>query len=61
MYAGESFGQGIDMMGDTPIDARRAVALHDCSVQASKFSFSSWQTAQLAAFGTCMVNHGETP
>lgn len=61
MYAGEVFGQGIEMMDDTPIDAKRAAALHDCSVAASKFSFSAWQTAQFAAFGTCMVNHGETP
>jgi hypothetical protein len=61
MYAGESFGQSIDMMGDTQVDAKRAAALHDCSVAASKYNFSTWQTAQFATFGTCMMNHGETP
>jgi hypothetical protein len=61
MYAGETFGQGIDMMGDTQIDAKRAAALHDCSVTALRYNFSTWQIAQLASFGTCMVEHGETP
>jgi hypothetical protein len=61
MYAGESFGHGIDMMGDTQIDAKRANALHDCSIAASKYNFSTWQTTQFATFGTCMMEHGETP
>jgi hypothetical protein len=61
MYAGESFDRGDDMMGDAHIDEARAAALHTCSVEASKYNFSTWQTTQFATFGTCMVEHGQQP
>ncbi len=61
MYAGESFQQGTDMMGDAHIDESRAAALHTCSVEASKYNFSTWQTTQFAVFGTCMTEHGQQP
>jgi hypothetical protein len=59
MYAGEAFAN--DVPSGTPIDMKRAAAVHDCSVAAAKFSNSSWQTAQFAAFGTCMTDHGQIP
>jgi hypothetical protein len=59
MYAGEAFAD--DVPSGTPIDMKRAAAVHDCSVAAAKFSNSSWQTAQFAAFGTCMTDHGQIP
>jgi hypothetical protein len=59
MYAGQSFND--DVPAGTPIDMRRAAAVHECSEAAAKFSNSSWQTAQFAAFGTCMTEHGQIP
>jgi hypothetical protein len=37
----------------------RSAAIHDCSVEASKYSFYVWQTAQFAVYGTCMAKHGQ--
>lgn len=37
----------------------RDQAIHDCSVSASKWSFSTWQTTQFATYGTCMAEHGQ--
>ena len=37
----------------------REAAIHDCSVKASKYSFSAWQTTQFAVYGTCMNEHGQ--
>jgi patatin-like phospholipase/acyl hydrolase len=42
-------------------DLAREQAMHDCNMQASKWSFSSWETTQLATYGTCMTQHGQTP
>jgi hypothetical protein len=39
----------------------RDAAIHECSVEASKFSNSSWETAQFAAYGTCMAAKGQQP
>jgi hypothetical protein len=41
--------------------AGRDAAIHDCSVVAAKLSNSSWQTAQFAAYGTCMTERGQLP
>jgi hypothetical protein len=61
MYAGQAFGPTNDVPDGEQIDAKRAAAVHDCSVAAAKFSNSAWQTAQFAAFGTCMTEHGQIP
>jgi hypothetical protein len=45
--------------GSVPISAKRAAAVHDCSVQAGKLSFSAWQSAQIVSYGACMTEHGE--
>jgi hypothetical protein len=37
----------------------RGTAIHDCSVKASKWSFSSWETTQLAEYRSCMAEHGQ--
>ncbi|HUD87098.1 MAG TPA: hypothetical protein VMR17_11625 [Xanthobacteraceae bacterium] len=61
MYAGQAFGPTNDVPDGAQIDAKRAAAVHDCSVEASKFSNASWQTAQFAAYSTCMTEHGQIP
>jgi hypothetical protein len=48
-------------IGPTGADTVRDQAVHDCSVQASKWSFSTWQSTQLAVYGTCMSEHGQVP
>jgi hypothetical protein len=45
--------------GSVPISAKRAAAVHDCSVQSGKLSFSAWQSAQIISYGACMAEHGE--
>jgi hypothetical protein len=39
----------------------RAAAMQECNAIAAKFSNSAWETAQLAAYGTCMTEHGQQP
>jgi hypothetical protein len=39
----------------------RDAAVQECSNEAAKLSSSSWQTAQFAAYGTCMTEHGQQP
>jgi hypothetical protein len=39
----------------------RAAAMEECNAEASKFSSAAWQTAQFAAYGTCMTAHGQQP
>ena len=41
-------------------DARDA-AVHECSVEASKWSNSGWETTQFAVYGTCMAAKGQQP
>jgi hypothetical protein len=40
--------------------ARDAI-VQECSNESAKLSSSSWQTAQFAAYGTCMTEHGQQP
>jgi hypothetical protein len=54
------FANDVDT-GSVPISAKRASAVHDCSVAASKYNFSTWQTEQFASYDDCMANHGEVP
>jgi hypothetical protein len=42
---------------DNPRDA----AVHDCSVEASKWSFSSWQSTQIITYDDCMASHNQPP
>ena len=37
----------------------RSAAIHTCSEEAAKYLFHVWQTAQFAAYGTCMTKHGQ--
>jgi hypothetical protein len=54
------FANDVDT-GGVPISAQRAAAVHDCSVRASKFNFSTFETTQLAVYGECMTEHGQIP
>jgi hypothetical protein len=56
----EVFANDVDT-GGVPISAKRAAAVHDCSVRASKFNFSTFETTQLAVYGECMTEHNEIP
>ncbi len=47
--------------GSVPISAKRAAAVHDCSVQASKFSNASFEETQILFYGECMTQRGEMP
>ncbi|HEX4407973.1 MAG TPA: hypothetical protein VH206_04285 [Xanthobacteraceae bacterium] len=42
-------------------DSARDAAIHDCSVEASKWSFSTWQSTQIITYGDCMTAHGQEP
>ena len=54
------FANDVDT-GSVPISAKRAAAVHDCSVGASKYNFSTWQTEQFEAYDHCTANHDEVP
>ena len=43
------------------MDGARSQALQECSTMAGKWSSSSWQTTQLATYGSCMAAHGQRP
>ena len=51
------FGQSESRVNQT--SAAREAAIHECSVKASKYSMSSWQSTQLEVYGTCMAEHGQ--
>ncbi|MGB7037255.1 MAG: hypothetical protein WBD71_17215 [Xanthobacteraceae bacterium] len=52
---------GVLNIGPNDSAVARDQAIHDCSTQASKWSFSTWQTKQFAVYGTCMADHGQVP
>jgi hypothetical protein len=54
------FANDVDT-GGVPISAKRAAAVHECSVAASKYNFSTWQATQIEFYDECMGNHGEVP
>lgn len=56
----ELFNNDIDT-GGVPISAKRAMAVHECSVAASKWNMSTWQSTQIDVYNECMGNHGEVP
>jgi hypothetical protein len=37
----------------------RDQAIHDCSVEASKYSMSAWQSTQIDVYGECMTEHNQ--
>jgi len=41
------------------ISAKRAAAVHDCSMKAQKLPQTTWGDAQGAMFRSCMMEHGE--
>jgi hypothetical protein len=61
MYAGQSLDQHDPVLGAMPMNDARAQALHDCSMKAQPYNFSTWQTMQFSVYGTCMTEHGQTP
>ena len=61
MYAGQPLDQHDPVLGEMPMNESRAQAMHDCNMKAQPYSFSTWQTAQFAVYGTCMTEHGQTP
>jgi hypothetical protein len=61
---GAAFAQNSDIRGDRadgPVvqSPARDAAIHDCSVEAGKYSFSSWQSTQIAVYGECMTEHNQ--
>jgi hypothetical protein len=58
--AGQSTRQ-LYMSAPQDTGGARAAAMEECNAEASKFSNSAWQTAQFAAYGTCMAAHGQQP
>ena len=40
-------------------NAGRAVAIHECNVEANKYSPITQLPNQFAVYGTCMINHGQ--
>jgi hypothetical protein len=43
----------------TTLDAARAAAIHDCNIEADKYSPITQLPNQLAVYGTCMAEHGQ--
>jgi len=41
------------------ISPLRSAAIHECSVEAAKYTFHVWQLEQFAVYGTCMAKHGQ--
>jgi hypothetical protein len=58
--AGQSTRQLYMYAPQDPTGAR-AAAMQECNAIASKFSDAAWETAQFAAYGTCMTAHGQQP
>ncbi|MFZ0423952.1 MAG: hypothetical protein WAL80_13835 [Xanthobacteraceae bacterium] len=65
-YASTSFAKPlrneVDQQQSAPgfvADNPRDAAIHDCSVEASKWSFSTWQSTQIITYGDCMAAHGQ--
>ncbi|HEY1980326.1 MAG TPA: hypothetical protein VGH13_09555 [Xanthobacteraceae bacterium] len=40
-------------------ETARDAAVHDCSVEASKWSMNNWQSTQIVVFGGCMTDRGQ--
>ena len=60
MYAPSELEQTQPSAPATPTgETAREAALHDCSVKASKWSFSAWETTQLAVYRDCMTDHDQ--
>jgi hypothetical protein len=41
-------------------DSARAIAIHDCNVEANKFNPITQLPNQFAVYATCMAKHGQT-
>ena len=41
------------------LDAARAAAIHDCNIEADKYSPITQLSNQFAVYGTCMAEHGQ--
>jgi hypothetical protein len=55
--ASPSFGQ----RAENPNNTARDTAIHECSVKASKWSNTMWQTQQFVVYSNCMAEHGQQP
>lgn len=40
-------------------DYSRSEAIETCSVEAAKWRYSDWQTAQITNYRVCMTRHGQ--
>ena len=40
-------------------DAARPAAIHECTIEADKYSPITQLSNQFAVYGTCMANHGQ--
>lgn len=58
MYAPAGIAQN-PSKGSGAAGATRDAAIHTCSVKAGKYSFSAWETTQLAVYRSCMAEHGQ--
>jgi hypothetical protein len=47
--------------GGGTTDNGREAAMRECNAAASKWSNSTWETTQLATYGSCMTAHGQQP
>lgn len=57
---------GIAMTGCTAraplqMTEARAAAIHDCSVAAAKYSYTSYQSTQIIIYDKCMFGRGQVP
>ena len=39
----------------------RDAAIHECNVEAGKWSNSAWESTQILTYGACMTEHGQQP
>lgn len=46
---------------ENQMSAARWAAIHECSVEAGKWSMIVWQNKQYAVYGTCMAEHAQQP
>jgi hypothetical protein len=49
------------MSAPAEASAARDAAIHECNVEAAKWSNSAWESTQLATYGACMAEHGQQP
>jgi hypothetical protein len=51
----------LQMYAPDAMNAERSKAVQECNADAAKWSNNTWESTQLAAYGTCMTEHGQIP